>query len=188
MRTVTAFVASLFLLADFSVAQDVVPDDQVNPDVAAQVDVWIEQMESSKFTVRRNAARQLERIGAAAIEPLEKLVRDGSLDASEGALEILQKHLSGGIIQLAEKARESIQRIADNLPLSIPHSKSSQGPTFSSPRSCSTRLAEFNAPSHISFCIVSLAPGIFGYVSFSTIFINPLSTWYCRLQCLLYQT
>lgn len=114
MRTVTAFVASLFLLAGFSVAQDVVPDDQVNPDVAAQVDVWIEQMESSKFTVRRNAARQLERIGAAAIEPLEKLVRDGSLDASEGALEILQKHLSGGIIQLAEKARESIQRIADN--------------------------------------------------------------------------
>jgi hypothetical protein len=45
------------------------------------------------------------------------------------------------------------QRSADSFPFSIPHSKSSHGPSFSIPNLFSTFDAAFNAPSHMSRCI-----------------------------------
>lgn len=117
MRNLKTLFASLFLFASLSVPvcaqdSDLVPGDQVNPGVAKQIEVWVEEMDSSKFAVRRNAARQLERIGSPAIKPLESLVLDGSSDASNRAFEILQKHLHSDFVELSDKARESIKRIA----------------------------------------------------------------------------
>lgn len=43
----------------------------------------------------------------------------------------------------------STQRMADSLPFSIPHSKSSQGPRFSSLTSSSVFFAAASAPAHI---------------------------------------
>lgn len=137
-----AFAATMATPASAQPGLGLKDGERVNPNVAAQVDLWIEQMESPKAAERRNAARQLERIGAAAIKPLETLALNGGLDASERAFEILKKHLNGDFPELSDKAREALQRIAEGKDLA----KSRTAERMLTPQLEETQRPEFRPP------------------------------------------
>ena len=74
----------------------------------------IERLDSSKFSERNAAERQLQQMGDAAIQPLESVVLTGDLDSSNRALAILKKHFQSDRIAMSRLAGEALQRIADN--------------------------------------------------------------------------
>ena len=100
--------ASCFMAAN-TLGQPPTPEP---PDPAA-VQSLIEQLESARFSERAAAAAQLQKLGQAANQPLERVVLQGSPEASKRALEILSKNYRSNSPALSSSAKESLRRLAD---------------------------------------------------------------------------
>lgn len=77
-----------------------------------KVQQLIERLDSSRFSDRARATSELQRMGAAAIEPLEKVVLNGSSEAAIRALSILKQNFKSDSGQLSDPARQALERIA----------------------------------------------------------------------------
>jgi hypothetical protein len=73
----------------------------------------IERLDSPRFSERARATLELQRLGPAAIESLEKVVVRGSSEAAGRALGILKRNFLSDNEQLSAPAREALQRIAE---------------------------------------------------------------------------
>lgn len=78
----------------------------------AKIENWIEMLDSSKYRDRTEATAKLQRRGSAAIEALERVVIDGSNEASDRALGILEFHYQGDDEILKQMSRKLLQQIA----------------------------------------------------------------------------
>ncbi len=92
-------------------AQRVLPIDDATEQTVQRL---IEQLDSPRFSERMRATTNLQRLGSAAVKPLEKVVLGGSSEAAGRGLGILHSHSKSDDPQLATTAREALQRIAES--------------------------------------------------------------------------
>jgi hypothetical protein len=83
-----------------------------------QIRTWIEMLDSPRYRDRATASTNLQNLGAAAIETLERVASEGGSEASERAIEILKRHFHGPDGVLKAKASEALERIAAQTDLS----------------------------------------------------------------------
>ncbi len=138
----TVVVGGSVAVAQNEVLQDVAPDDVVADDIDQQVQRWIERLDAPRFSDRARASLELQRLGSAAIEPLEKVVLQGDSEAAERALGILKRNLLSDNPKFSDPAREVLQRIAktENHP-QAPFAERILTPPESEPQPSARRLA-----------------------------------------------
>ena len=78
-----------------------------------QLENWIEMLDSRKYRDRTEATAKLQRSGSAAIEALGRVVIDGSSEASDRALGILEFHYAGDDEILKQQSKEVLKEIAE---------------------------------------------------------------------------
>jgi hypothetical protein len=112
-RILLVFVCFSIVIAGGPVAT---AQNEAVPELAEidlQVRQWIEKLDAPRFSERARASLELQRLGSAAIEPLEKVVRNGDSEAAGRALGILKRNFLSDNPKLSDPAREVLSRIAN---------------------------------------------------------------------------
>ena len=105
------FLQACFALLVFSLGTTLTAQESK---VDQRVDELIEQLDSAKFSERVAATRQLQRMGASAIKPLESVVINGNTEAANRALELLKRNYKSGVPSLSKPSADALRRIANN--------------------------------------------------------------------------
>lgn len=114
-----ALVAGLTALAHMAVVQAADAADAASggaPPAEAgpqQIAAWIAELGSAQFARREAASRSLAAAGRPALEPLVQAVRNGDLEVSSRAVEILQEMLDGGDGELSAAAERLLESTAE---------------------------------------------------------------------------
>lgn len=83
----------------------------VRADEPAEIADLIRQLDAGKFNERQEASQRLTALGQAAIPALIEAARQGALEPSERAIEILKKHLAGQNAELKQAAKEALEKL-----------------------------------------------------------------------------
>ena len=110
---VFVWISTLVVGGSVAVAQNEALRDVAADDIDQQVQQWIERLDAPRFSDRARASLELQRLGSAAIEPLEKVVLEGESEAAQRALGILKRNLLSDNPKSSDPAREVLQRIAE---------------------------------------------------------------------------
>ncbi len=113
-RTVSALLATsaLWLTALAGSGTHVAAGD----DAAAepeQIARWVERLSSADFTIRRNAADELVRQGAAAVDAVANAVRNGDRETSLSGFEVLSRVLQSDDDAARTRATEALKSLAE---------------------------------------------------------------------------
>ena len=123
----TAWIAGVAVLA--SVNANGQTDEAKTENMDSKVQELVEKLNSNRFTERARAGRELEQLGPAANLSLERVTQNGSSDAANRAFQILVKNSRSKTPEIADKAKQTLQRIAAD----IDNPKSSSAKSYLEP-------------------------------------------------------
>lgn len=101
-----------FVLVGPLLAQTPAQERPAAESVEAMVESLIGQLDSPRFSERARAMTDLQRLGHAAIKPLEQVVLGGTAEAAQRALDILKRNFKSDDQGRSSAASEALRRIA----------------------------------------------------------------------------
>ena len=88
-----------------------VAEDAASPATQAQVEQWIQDLDSPKFAVRQSASKSLVAAGEIAIEPVKKAAANDSLEVATRAIDILHQLAKSQDVSVEQVALEALDQL-----------------------------------------------------------------------------
>ena len=96
------------------IAQDAaILDQKAGVVTGEQIAAWVRELDSAKFSVRKNADKSLEAAQSAAVEPLKQAAISGSPEVASRAVDILGRIAISGDVEVEQTAVAALDELVD---------------------------------------------------------------------------